>query len=291
MFSELLRQLSSHGFSGRIAGGLAVSSGDVGVGNKLFPRCSCLGVSAKGVAYQCKDCGRDFGNYFWFQSGDGSGNFPVIEIRSRSSELVGVLVVFDSLLSSKPTLQEQILRENASPYEDFDLQKLKRFGDLKTLDFGQVKNTGNLYISDVRDHNLENPSIYSLAKVNSLNLGVYAFCEPMGRSDDKRKDNPMKVPEPLAPRPRILVVFSPPASDQLKLQGQYLIDDWPKHILLWRTSLIDSVEFSEAPTKSEDEKAASTPGAQTSEAAPCTDCGAILPGPPTKFCAMCGSKR
>jgi hypothetical protein len=291
MFSELLRQLSSHGFSGRIAGELIVSSGDVGIGNKVFPRCSCLGVSATGVSYQCTDCDRDFGNYFWLQSGDGAGNFPIIEIRTRSSELVGVLVVFDSEHVSNPSLQEQINRENLPAYEDFDLQKLKRFGDLKTLDFGLIQNPVEVYVSDVRELNRENQSIYSLSGVNSATLAVYAFCEPMGRSDDKRKDNPMKVVDPLAPRPRILGLFSPPASDQLKIQGQYPIEDWAKQILIWRTSLIDTVEPAEAMSESADEEVNSAPKPEVSESSTCTECGAIFSGPPTKFCGMCGSRR
>jgi hypothetical protein len=307
LFSEFLKNLTKHGFTARIVGELVVNTGDVGIGNKLFNKCSCMGVSATGVSYECQSCGRAPGNYFWMQSGDGAGEFPIIELRARSSELMGALVIFDSPYASSPTLQDQLAVGQLAAYEDFDLAKLRGFGELKTLDFGTLGNSGEIYISEVRKLHNQAPTRYSLSQLNAGVVGVYAFCEPMGRSDDKRKGNPIKVSDPFAPRPRILAVMTTAMADQMKLSGQYLVEDWSSQVLVWRSSFVSTV--SEADSDSEEAEAeqevtpadlakpsiglnggtskvgSSTPGQF------CIECGTRFANETAKFCSDCGTSR
>lgn len=307
MFSEFLKNLTKHGFSARIVGELVVETGDVGIGTKLFNKCSCMGISAIGVAYDCQSCGRAPGNYFWMQSGDGAGDYPIIELRSRSSELMGALVIFDSPFASSPTLQDQLAVGQLAAYEDFDLAKLRGFGELKTLDFGALENTGEVYISEVRKLHNQAPTRYSLSQLNTGVVGVYAFCEPMGRSDDKRVDNPLKVSDPFAPRPRILAVMTAAMADQMKLSGQYLVEDWASQVLIWRSSFVsivprldsgsEGIEAQKGVTLGNSEKPTIGLKGGTSKigsSAPgqfCIECGTRFPNETAKFCSDCGTSR
>ena len=274
MLKDLLDGLIEADYSARIAGNLNVTSGDVGVGSAVFAKCACLGVSASGIEYSCGDCGREPGNYLWLQSGDGAGSYPVIEILSNSQELVGALVVFDSPLASSPTIQSQIATGQLSTFDSFGLAKLKVFGDLRALRFGELVAPEEILVADVRQFHDKSDDFSRIALTDAA---VIAFCEPMSKSDLARKDNDMLSDAPEAPRPRVLAVLSSSLAQLATVGEEYVVEDWSSQVLTWKTSMITteiSTELNASPSGS---------------AAFCTQCGVQFLKPGQKFCQMCGA--
>jgi hypothetical protein len=273
---DLIDGLIADGYSGRIAGHINVTSGDVGVGSALFAKCACLGVSVRGSEYSCGDCGREVGNYLWLQSGDGAGSYPVIEIHSKSQELVGAFVTFDSPLASSPTIQNQIATGQISTLDSFGLDKLQGFGDLGSLRLGGLVASGEILLADVRDFHDKNNDFSRFALRDAT---VIAFCEPMSKSDLARKDNDMLSDSPDSPRPRVLAVLSSSLSQLTTVGEEYVIEDWASQVLTWKTSMITTEIITE------------NNASPSGTAAFCTQCGVRLLKPGQKFCQMCGAPR
>jgi hypothetical protein len=129
----------------------------------------------------------------------------------------------------------------------------------------------------------------------------------MGRSDDKRKDNPIKVSDPFAPRPRILAVMTAAMADQMKLSGQYLVEDWSSQVLVWRTSYVSIVALSDSDPEETEAIEEVTPAdsgkptiglkggtSKIGSSAPgqfCIECGTRFANDTAKFCSDCGTSR
>jgi hypothetical protein len=274
LLRNLLDGLIAEEYSARLAGNLKVTSGDVGVGSALFAKCACLGVSVRGSEYSCGDCGREIGNYLWLQSGDGAGSYPVIEIRSKSQELVGAFVVFDSPLASSPTIQNQIATGQLSAIDSFGLAKLKSFGDLRALRLGELIAPEEILVADVRQFHDKSDDFSRIALTDAA---VIAFCEPMSKSDLARKANDMLSDAPEAPRPRVLAVLSSSLAQLVTVGEEYVVEDWSSQVLTWRTSMINTEIVTE------------TNAVPAGSAAFCTQCGVQFLKPDQKFCQMCGA--
>lgn len=288
MLSYLLDALTSRGFSGRIAGNVNITSGDVGIGSQSFGKCACLGVSSSGVEYACQDCGRTVGDYVWTQSGDGAGSYPVIEIQSPSKGIVGALVVLDSAIASSPTIQEQIAAGEIPESEPFALAKLRAFGQLRALHLGKLFQADEVLIADVLNFHNRAQRIMELTTKEDF-LSVIAYSEPMGKTDSARIGNGMLTDMPDSPRPRVLAIL-PPSLSQLDLSGdEYVVDDWPSQILTWRTSMI-TVEIKDGDALGPISRAAGPSSASESASRKfCTQCGTQLLKQAQKFCQMCGA--
>ena len=274
MLRDLLDGLIADDYSARLAGNLRVTSGDVGVGSAVFAKCACLGVSLSGIEYSCGECGREVGNYLWVQSGDGAGSYPVVEIHSKSQELVGAFVIFDSPLASSPTIQNQIATGELSTLDSFGLDKLQGFGDLGSLRLGGLVASGEILLADVRGFHDKNNDFSRIAIWDAT---VIAFCEPMSKSDLARKDNDMLSDSPDSPRPRVLAVLSSSLAQLATVGEEYVVEDWASQVLTWKTSMI-TTEIIPEPNAS-----------PSGSAAFCTQCGVQLLRPGQKFCQMCGA--
>lgn len=288
MLSYLLDALTSKGFSGRVAGDVDITSGDIGIGSRFFQKCACLGVNTSNLQYVCENCGRTVGDYVWTQSGDGAGSYPVIEIQSPSKGIVGALVVLDSAIASSPTIQEQIAAGEIPESEPFALAKLRAFGQLRALHLGKLFQADEVLIADALDFHNRAQSIMGLTTKEDF-LSVIAYSEPMGKTDSARSGNDMLTDMPNSPRPRVLAIL-PSSLSQLDLIGdEYVVENWPSQILAWRTSMI-TVEIKEGDALGPISRAAGPSSASESASRKfCTQCGAQLLKQAQKFCQMCGA--
>jgi hypothetical protein len=289
LFANFLDTLITHDYSARIVGDVLVKSGDIGIGSRSFPKCACLGVSSGGVEFSCQDCGRSPGNYIWSQAGDGAGSYPIIEIRSKSHQLVGALVVFDSILNSPMTLQAQITSGELPTLEDFGFARIKGFGELRSLKLGQLPDANQVLVSDVSKFDEQANGMLKVSLKEEA-VSVFAFCEPMGKSDMARTDNSMVTDMPDSPRPRILAILASSLAELVSVSDEYLIEDWSRQVLTWRTSMITtdiplSSSFPSTPRPTNPASESVTSGG----AAFCTQCGAKFLKAGQKFCQSCGA--
>jgi hypothetical protein len=291
LFDDFLKTLISNDYSGRIVQYVSISSGDIGIGAKVFSRCACLGVSATGVAYTCTECGRDGRNYLWAQAGDGAGNYPIIEIRSTSQELVGLIVVFDSLLASNPTIQDLIASGALPTLEDFGFARVKGFGELRPLKLGTLLEAKHILVSDVLKYHELSIDGEAVMKLDGNTAAVIAFCEPMEKSDSARVDNQMKTNNPQTPRPRALAIISSSLEDLATISNEHVVENWPDLVLTWRTSMITTEEdLNDADSHSNE--SLDSPSVQGNESqANDYNSGATLQSPTAKsFCGNCGNQ-
>jgi hypothetical protein len=290
VLKDFLETLIEHDYSGRVVGKLTVNSGDVGVGNRTFPTCACLGVAASGVEYSCPDCGRGPGSYVWAQSGDGAGSYPIIEILSSKNQLVGTLVIFDSPLASASTIQSQIAAGAIPSFETFGLAKLKSFGDLKSLRLGEFFDVEEILVADVRNFQ-DQARNFSTISIKDSAVTVVAFCEPMSKTDLARPANDMISDAPDSPRPRVLAVLSSSLGELAPVRDEYVIENWASQVLVWRTSMITTeITIENKPTSESSVSSSGEASEASQKQAFCTQCGEQLLRPGQKFCQMCGAQ-
>lgn len=254
-FGDTITGLIASGYSFRVRGFFNVEGGQAGISNMFHEWCDCMSMRP-GPAVACESCTRKPRNYVSLPAGDGDGIYVVAEILDASSvgQVAGAIAVFDNQYRIANAVRAAIEIDSVPEYP-IDLTLL--FTEARPLALGSLENKGIVLFADSGSGLNPRDAVVDVHIAEDKRLSVFSFVEEvstdpqewverlcleqgqeleateramvrslaMGESifESMGIDRPFSLPPMI---PRALLFLDENASKLVRLDDQYLVDDW-----------------------------------------------------------------